>query len=389
MTGDFLVDGARIMAMRRSRGLSRRILANLVGCSEEWLRLVEKGARPLDRLSTIMRIADVLRVNDLSELVGGQITMPAMPGMAGMPDDGEYDDIGHALLLPRRTGDEVPESVHRVRHHVSSAWEIWQRSPRRYTEMRRRLPALLRMAETSARHAGAEYRQAGAALTHVHRLFATLLRSCGRYSLALLAADRAVSLAAGDPHLAVVTRRELAEVLIHLGHHATAARLCLAAAELTDPGRPEDRSIAGACYLTAALASAEENDLLRTEELLNRARRIGDVDQEDFLIEVNVHTVAAAVRLGRHRQAIRLADDIDAALLPGKDRQASYFLSLATAHAMDRNPEAAAAMLRKVAEGCPEELKYSPQAGRVLERLRLLDCETARGDLREIARLTA
>src|ERR1041384_5024435 len=105
------------MAMRRSRGLSRRVLANLVGCSEEWLRLVEKGARPLDRLSTIMRIADVLRVNDLSELVGGQITLPAMA------DDGEYDDIGHALLLPRRTGDEVPESVFRVRHHVSSAWE--------------------------------------------------------------------------------------------------------------------------------------------------------------------------------------------------------------------------------------------------------------------------
>ena len=47
---------------------------------------------------------------------------------------------------------------------------------------------------------------------------------------------------------------------------------------------------------------------------------------------------------------------------------------------MDRNPEAAAAMLRKVAESCPEELKYSPQAARVLDRLRRLDCETTRGE---------
>jgi plasmid stabilization system protein ParE len=107
------------------------------------------------------------------------------------------------------------------------------------------------------------------------------------------------------------------------------------------------------------------------------------------MTEVDLHTVVVAVRLGRFRQAIRLAADVDADRLYAKDRQARYFLSLATAHTMDRNPEAATAMLRKVAESCPEELKYSPQAGRVVDQLRRLDCETTRGELRQIARLTA
>jgi transcriptional regulator with XRE-family HTH domain len=259
MASDFLVDGGRIMAMRRARGLSRRILANLVGCSEEWLRLVEKGARPLDRLSTIMRIADVLRVNDLSELIGGPITLPATG------DHGECDDVGRALLFPRLCADGVAESVHRVHRHVSSAWEIWQRSPRRYTELRRRLPALLLMADTSAEQAKTEDREAAAAdLTDVYRLFATLLRGCGHHPLALLAADRAVAAAPADRLLPALTRAELAEVLIHLGRYADARRLCLAATELTD-----DPPTIGTCYLTAALATAEENDLLRTEELLN------------------------------------------------------------------------------------------------------------------------
>ncbi|MEU7836929.1 MULTISPECIES: helix-turn-helix transcriptional regulator [unclassified Nonomuraea] len=377
MASDFLVDGGRIMAMRRARGLSRRILANLVGCSEEWLRLVEKGARPLDRLSTIMRIADVLRVNDLSELIGGHITLPATG------DHGECDDVGRALLFPRLCADGVTESVHRVHRHVSSAWEIWRRSPRRYTELRRRLPALLLMADTSAEHAKAEDRQAAAAdLTDVYRLFATLLRGCGHHPLALLAADRAVAAAPAD--LRALTRAELAEVLIHLGRYADARRLCLAATELTD-----DPSTIGTCYLTAALATAEENDLLRTEELLNRARKLGGRLGVDFMAEVDLHAVVVAARMGRYRQAIRLAADVDADRLYAKDRQARYFLSLATAYAMDRNPEAATAMLRKVAETCPEELKYSPQAGRVVDQLRRLDCETTRGELRQIARLTA
>ncbi|MEV0520278.1 helix-turn-helix transcriptional regulator, partial [Nonomuraea sp. NPDC050405] len=276
MAGDYLVDGARIMAMRRARGLSRRVLADLVGCSEEWLRLVEKGVRPLDRLSTLMRIAGVLRVVDMSELVGGPIALPAVSGPAvsgsamsgrsmagpgghaggragpGGHAGGRYggaDEMGLALLFPRRPADgEAAASVHRVRRHVTAAWEVWRRSPRRYTELRRDLPGLLLMADTTARRepdpaqaqaevqaeaqAGApaqDQAEAGVELGRVYRLFATVLRGCGEHALALLAADRAVSAAPGDPSAVALARAETAEALVRLGRPADARRFALTA----------------------------------------------------------------------------------------------------------------------------------------------------------------
>jgi transcriptional regulator with XRE-family HTH domain len=376
MVGDFLVDGARIMARRRSRGLTRRILADLVGCSEEWLRLVENGVKPLDRLSTIMRIAEVLRVEDLSEFVGGRTKLP--PAC----DHGESDEVGNALLLPGRFIGEATESVLRVQHHVMTAWEIWQRSPHRYTETRRRLPPLLSMADLSARVATGADREAGTAgLTQVYRLFAALLRSCGQHALALVAADRAVASSAGS----AITKAEVAGVLVSLGRYADARWLCLAVID----ERPESLEVTGLCYLTAALAAAEESDVLRTEELLNHARRIGDRLGPEFALEVDLHRVAVAVRMGRYAQAIRLAAGVDADRLPDKDRQARHLLAVATAHAMDGDSSAAMALLWRIVEGCPEELRFNADAGRVLARLRAMDCESTRGELRQMTRITA
>ncbi|MET7465915.1 helix-turn-helix transcriptional regulator [Nonomuraea sp. NPDC005501] len=425
MAGDYLVDGARIMAMRRARGLSRRVLADLVGCSEEWLRLVEKGVRPLDRLSTLMRIAGVLRVVDMSQLVGGPIALPAVSGPAGSGSavsgsamagpgghagghSGGADEMGLALLFPRRPAEgEAAAGVHRVRRHVTAAWEVWRRSPRRYTELRRDLPGLLVMADATAREPYRAQAQAGAGveLGRVYRLFATVLRGCGEHALALLAADRAVSAAPGDPSAAALARAETAEVLVRLGRPADARRVALAAADLAAeaPGPPgaggtrtedgsERRSAVGACLLAAALAAAAENDLLGAEELLNRARRLAGrlgEDRDDFLVELDLRAASAAVRVGRHRQALRLAEGIDPARLSTRDRRVRQLLTLATAHAGDRDPRAAAALLRKVAETCPEELKHGARAVRLLAELRLLDCATTQGELRELTRLTA
>ncbi|MBN6052913.1 helix-turn-helix transcriptional regulator, partial [Nonomuraea sp. RK-328] len=425
------------MAMRRARGLSRRVLADLVGCSEEWLRLVEKGVRPLDRLSTLMRIAGVLRVEDMSELVGGPVTLPAASGLPGHPDGGfgGSAEMVLALLLPRRPVDDGPaENVHRVRRHVTAAWEVWRRSPRRYTELRRDLPGLLLTAQATSRAAraeGASPEAAGMAgpevagmagrevagmaaveLGRVYRLFATVLRGSGEYAPALLAADRAVSAARGDPVAAAPAWAETAEVLVHLGRPADARRVCLTAADLAagapsfrgtpytpDAGAPSFRgtpytpdAAAGACLLAAAHAAAAENDLLGVEELLNRARRLAarlGEDRDGFLVELDLRAAAAAVRMGRHRQALRLAEDLDPALLTTRDLRVRHFLTLAAAHARDRAPRAAAAMLRKVAESCPEELKHGAQAVRLLAELRHLDCATTQVELRELTRLTA
>ncbi|MGH3792014.1 MAG: helix-turn-helix domain-containing protein, partial [Pseudonocardiaceae bacterium] len=50
--------GERVVFYRRRKGITQEVLAGLVGRSVEWLAQFERGARELDRLSTIVAIAD-------------------------------------------------------------------------------------------------------------------------------------------------------------------------------------------------------------------------------------------------------------------------------------------------------------------------------------------
>jgi len=54
--------GERIAIYRRRRGLSQVALANLIGRSEAWVSQVQRGIRHVDRLSIIIRLAQVLSV---------------------------------------------------------------------------------------------------------------------------------------------------------------------------------------------------------------------------------------------------------------------------------------------------------------------------------------
>ncbi|MQA16597.1 MAG: helix-turn-helix domain-containing protein [Pseudonocardiaceae bacterium] len=61
MTDDATV-GERIAYYRRRKGMTQEVLAGLLGRSTEWLSQFERGSRDLDRLSTIVAVADALGV---------------------------------------------------------------------------------------------------------------------------------------------------------------------------------------------------------------------------------------------------------------------------------------------------------------------------------------
>ncbi|MCA2230408.1 helix-turn-helix domain-containing protein [Nonomuraea aurantiaca] len=68
--------GQRIQYLRERRGMTREVLAGLVGKSESWLKAVERGRRQQNpRLPILLQLAEALRVRDLSELTGDQ-SMP-------------------------------------------------------------------------------------------------------------------------------------------------------------------------------------------------------------------------------------------------------------------------------------------------------------------------
>jgi transcriptional regulator with XRE-family HTH domain len=63
------VIGRRVAAWRGRRGLSQRVLAGLAGISQPYLSQIETGLRAVDRHSTLISLADALRVS-LGELIG-------------------------------------------------------------------------------------------------------------------------------------------------------------------------------------------------------------------------------------------------------------------------------------------------------------------------------
>lgn len=65
-----LPSGKRIEHLRRSQGLPRRVLAERVGRSEEWLRQIERGKRELDSISVLTRLAEILPFDNISQVVG-------------------------------------------------------------------------------------------------------------------------------------------------------------------------------------------------------------------------------------------------------------------------------------------------------------------------------
>ncbi|MGH8919310.1 MAG: helix-turn-helix domain-containing protein, partial [Actinomycetes bacterium] len=67
--------GKRIKALRERRGLSQAVVAGLCGRSESWLKKIEQGTRQAVRLPTLLRLAEVLRLDDLTELTGQRLPL--------------------------------------------------------------------------------------------------------------------------------------------------------------------------------------------------------------------------------------------------------------------------------------------------------------------------
>src|SRR5215475_10609775 len=85
--------GERVALLRRRRGLSQVELGNLVGRSESWVSQVERGARRLDRLSVLRKVADALEV-PVADL---RPAAAESAEQAGPRSPGYIDDIRLAL----------------------------------------------------------------------------------------------------------------------------------------------------------------------------------------------------------------------------------------------------------------------------------------------------
>ncbi|WP_216216736.1 helix-turn-helix domain-containing protein [Amycolatopsis aidingensis] len=390
--------GRKIELMRRRRGLSRQALAALVGYSAEWLRQVEKDQRRPDKLSALLRVADVLRVDDVASFLGVTTATPT----AGPDPRTASAAIRKALFGMTGPGDGGTEQA-TVTDQLRTAWSDWRDARWRYSVLQHRLPWLLTAASALAgpatgRDAVAQHR----AVAEVHRLAAAFLSQVNDLPLALLTAERAVASAAqtGDPAVHAACEGGLAAVLLRLGRIQESADLCRTAAGRLGTDTPSGPRSAvatwGAVHLTAATVSAAAGEQLTAYELLDRARAAAArLPSEDTVpgcscgdfgrAAVDVQGICLEVILGHTRRALRTAARVDLAEAEFRSTRSRYYLTLARAHARQRDAAAATFALLRTERVSPEEVVFNSEARDLIQLVLRQDDATVRHEMWRLA----
>lgn len=199
-----LTTGERIRLRREAKGLTRPVVAGLVGRSPDWLKKIESGTRKLNSLPMLVRIADVLGVDDLSELTGNAPSVPVSAFgtkvhhvVPAIREAVRQAGFGLALDngVPALSPEQLQQRVHRL-------WLTWHTSTRQRTDVGKVLPLLIRQAHACIRvHDGNDRRRAQAATGDLYRLVQRLLAHICEPELHALAVERgrAMSEAADTP----------------------------------------------------------------------------------------------------------------------------------------------------------------------------------------------
>lgn len=369
--------GGRIALYRRRRGLSQKVLAELLGRSESWLSQVERGILPLENLSVVLRLAEVLKV-DPPVLIGSPLRLAPNGGVHLEEVEMLRQAINsygssYGAMLPPGDASELP-SLQALATDVGAAWVV--RHASRYTDLARLMPALLRRAEMASQvYDGEDRIRAYGLLADVYQLLRALLRKVGETQYAWIAGDRAMQAArlAGLPVAIAKGARALAMVFTAQGRIEDAENVVAAAlrgleSEVTRAGE-RGWSAWGALMLQGSVIAARKVDRGGLREYLREADRAvtrlgpGWLDPETGfgVANVAIHRVSTSVELGDAGEAIQAANKLDLSTLPEKysERRASFLIDVARAYGQRKNKGAAVLHLLEAEQVADQEVRYN------------------------------
>jgi transcriptional regulator with XRE-family HTH domain len=272
--------GERVRFYRTGQHKTQAVIAGLADVTEDYLSRIERGEKT-PTVGVLQRLAAALGV-PVSVLLGEpasaleSVIHPVAPAV-------------QAALMSYRLGDAVPVPAKELRARVDAAWRIWQRTARRFTGVAPLLPSLItdvHHAERAA-HGGPDHRTVQQIATDLYFLLRTVCKRSGRPDLALLVADRAMSVAsdAGDELRVLGAEWNLGQILLSQGQMDAALERSVSAAEELE-GRLSDLSdahaaLCGAIWLNAATAASRLRDPWQARDILREhaeplARRVED-----------------------------------------------------------------------------------------------------------------
>jgi transcriptional regulator with XRE-family HTH domain len=362
--------GQRLRSHRERSGMSRPVLGGLVGRSAEWVKALENGRLNLPRLPLLLRLAEVLGIDDLAELTGDERVSAATYTKAvhaGLPGV-------RAALTTFRFAEipEAPETADALEARVRHAWRLWHGIGDHRTNVAVLLPALI----TDCRHAvraleGTARRRALAALAQTYHLTQLFLSFQPAPELVMLTGDRGMAAAedADDPRSIAVAAWYMNHVFRDAGErHDARVDLAMQAADLLDPDRrPEDLVRWGLLHLAAALSFAKIGRRGDAERFWDRAddaaRRLGDDYAHPWLVfgrrMVDAYAVTMRTDLVSPGRAVEAATRIDLAPMPSATRRAFHLIESARAYRLQGEDVAVIHLLKKAQSTSPETVRFN------------------------------
>lgn len=397
MTLDELVGkpcGERIKFFRERAGMSRPVLGGLVGRSAEWVKAVETGRLQTPRLPMLIRIAQVLGINDLADLTGEQRMLLSYTKSAheALPK------ITEALTsYPIDLRDTEPVPAADLAARVRQAWDLWHGARNQRTAIAVVLPGLLHDARISARLLdGNDRRRALRALAETYHLAQLFLSFQPVPELIHLTGDRAMQAAqdADDPHAIAAAAWYLNHVFRDAGErHEARVELAAQAARLLRPEQGgEDLARWGLLHLAIALSYAKTGREGEAWHYWDRAaeaaRALGGDYTHPYLIfgtgMVEAYAVTMHADLVQGKKAVQQADRLRLASMPSATRRSFHLIETARAYSLRNEHVATVHLLKKAYEESPDTIRFNLFARSIVLELSEAGGATIRDDVLDL-----
>ncbi len=347
-------------------------MAGLAGITPDYLYQIERGKK-LPAVPVFVELARVLGVSVAHLLAEPPVRPPGRPAaaVAGL-------ELHRALTQPADSCEPPP--VPELHQRVRSAWQVWQTSPHRYSQLQAQLPVLVTGVEVAARRyrgdgAHAEWRAVQRCAVDLYTLLRTVTKRIGQMDLSLLVADRAMRAAEGaeDPGRLAAARWNMAHVLLAdrqaEGGEAVAMQAADELAPLARAGDLDAIALSGALILLGAVASARHGQVWTARELVRAAvplaARTGERNVHWTAFgptNVAMYAVSIEVEAGETADALRLAERIDYVHSPSIERRVAFLLEQAKSHVQRQDYGNALILLQTASHEAPEDVTHRPAA---------------------------
>ncbi|WP_433699281.1 helix-turn-helix domain-containing protein [Nocardiopsis sp. CA-288880] len=378
-----LTFGQRLKIQRTRRGMTRDILAGLVGKSASWVKAVETGRLQTPKLAMLLRLAEALRVRDLSQLTGDQ-SMPI--SLFTGPGHPRLSQVRAAInALPSLSPREAPPVMH-LRARLDQAWSARHSSPHHREVLGQLLPALIEDAQLAAHQSDdrATRRAAQAILAEVYALSQFFIAYQPAQDLLWRVAERGMVAAhdSGDVHAIGVASWLMAQAHRDAGDWDAADVVTSRTLELLDRCADTDvvsvAAIRGAMLFEDGYTAARRGETGAAWARWDAANEVAARLPSGYYHPVTsfsqavmgAHAVTIAVELRAGGESVRQAARAVSARIPSRPRRARHEIEQARAYYLDAQPEAALAVLEAAHEAAPETIRFNGYARRiVLEEL--------------------